>query len=148
LPILLTIAIIGGAMLGSFMVIKEPIDKKIKNDINSNVKHGTITAVSFSDETGDLLESVTLRKDTQESQYCSGTISAAIETMEVAEKYPKIKYVTIDVATSNPDIPKTAHIESRTGKNINWATQSPSSDVAAYSRSVFDVVTWYINPNN
>lgn len=133
--------------MGSFLVTKEPIDKKIKEDINSNVKHGTVTTVSFSDETGDLSESLTLREDIQESHYGYDTLSAAIETMEVAEKYPKIKYVTIDVATSNPNTPKTAHIESRTGKGIKWATQSPSSDVAVYSRSVFDVVTWYINPN-
>lgn len=129
------------------MVTKDPIDKKIKNDLYSNVKHGTVTAASFSDKTGDLSESLTLRKDTQESQYGSDTILAAIETMAVAEKYPKIKYVTIDVSTSNPNIPKTAHIESRTGKKINWETQRPSSDLSAYSNSVFDVITWYINPN-
>lgn len=129
------------------MVIKEPIDKKIKDDLYSNVKHGTVTDVSFSDKAGDLSESVTLRKDTPESQYGSYTILAAIETMEIAEKYPQIKYVTIDVTTSNPNIPKTAHIESHTGKKIDWKTQRPSSDLSAYARSVFDVVTWYIDPN-
>lgn len=111
------------------------------------MKHGTITTISFSDKTGDLSESVALINNVKESQYGSDTVLAAIETMEVAEKYPKIKYVTIDVATSNPNIPKTAHIESRTGKGINWSTQITTTDLGAYSRSVFDVVTWYINPN-
>jgi len=111
------------------------------------MKYGTATTVSFSDETGEFSESVMLRKDAQESQYGYDTILAAIETMEVAEKYPKIKYVTIDVATSNPNIPKTAHIESRTGKGINWTTQIPTPDVVVYSRSVFDTVTWFISPN-
>jgi hypothetical protein len=134
-------------MLGSFMIIKEPIDNKIKDDLYSNLKHGIVTDVSFSDKTGNLSESVTLKKDTQESQYGSYTILAAIETMEVAEKYSNIKYVTIDVTTSNPNIPKTAHVESRTGKNINWETQQPSSDLSEYSRNVFDVIMWYINPN-
>jgi hypothetical protein len=133
--------------LGSFLVTKVPIDKQITDDINSNVKHGAVTTVNFSDKTGDLSESVTLRNDVKESQYGSDTVLAAIETMEVAEKYPKIKYVTIDVATSNPKIPKTAHIESRTGKGINWSTQILTTDLGVYSRSIFDVVTWYINPN-
>ena len=140
-------AIIVGAMLGAFLVTKEPLDKIIKNDMNSNIKYGTVTTLSFSEETGDLSESLTLKTDTQKSNYEYDTVMAAIKTMEVAEKYQKVKYVKIDVSTSNPNIPKTAHFESRTKKGINWATQSPKTDIIDYSKNVFDVVTWYVNPN-
>ena len=135
-------------MVGAFLVTKEPLEKIIQNDMNSNIKYATVTTLNFSEETGDLSESLTLENDTQKSNYGYNTINSAIETMEVAERYPKVKYVKIDVFTSNPNIPKTAHIESRTKKRINWATQNPRTDISECSENIFDVVDWYINPND
>ena len=61
-------------MVGAFLVTKEPLEKIIQNDMKSNIKYATVTTLNFSEETGDLSESLTLENETQKSNYGYNTL--------------------------------------------------------------------------
>lgn len=92
---------------------------------------------------GILTVSDTLDTKYSKQSFNYDAVSAAIEIMEGAEKYPEIKSVIIDIGTNNPYIPKILHIETRTGSGINWKSEIPINDIKEYSKTVFDKVTWF-----
>ncbi|MDY9927378.1 hypothetical protein [Methanosarcina sp.] len=71
---------------------------------------------------------------------------AAIEIMRVAEKYPKIKTVIIEIRSNDPSMPNMVHLETRTGQGIDWTTEIPTTeDLQGYSKQKFDTANWFVN---
>lgn len=125
---------------------EKPLDQKITDDINSSVKYGTITEVIFSKETGTLTVSDTLDIEKSKSLLGTDSLLVGLQTMEVAEKYPEIKLVSVFVTTNNPYVPKVVSLETHTGSGINWHTEFPYGDLIAYSKAMFEKAEWYVTP--